>query len=157
MAKTQIKLICGKKSFSCNEIIPYIYIGTNACCEKHFDRNLLKMGIKADISLEKAKIDAPYGVDYYLWLPVADGKAPTQSQFMLGVQMLDFCVNHKIKCYVHCKQGHGRAPTLAAAYLISHGLTVKEAINFIAKKRPVTHLNQRQTNSLKRFQKQCQL
>lgn len=64
--------------FEHSKITKYIYIGTNMCCQQtYFNKNLLKKGIKADISLEEVKIDQPFGVKFYLWLPTKDHKAPT--------------------------------------------------------------------------------
>jgi len=45
-----------------NYITNGIYIGTNQCCQTHFDEKLKKEGIEADISLEEEKIDAPFGI-----------------------------------------------------------------------------------------------
>ncbi|MBI2672067.1 dual specificity protein phosphatase family protein [Candidatus Woesearchaeota archaeon] len=135
-----------------SQINSFIFIGTNMCCQFHFDKSLLKKGIRADISMEEKKIDTPFGVYYYLWLPVNNHKAPTQKQLNLGVNVLDFFVKNKIKCYVHCKNGHGRAPTLVSAYLIATGKNVKEAVEFIKKKRNSIHLDRVQINSLKKFE-----
>lgn len=41
------------------------------------------------------------------------------------------------KVLLHCSMGKGRSPTCAAAYLIISGMTLKEAKNAIASKRPV--------------------
>ncbi|MBI4135486.1 dual specificity protein phosphatase family protein [Candidatus Uhrbacteria bacterium] len=133
-----------------HKITEYIYIGTNQCCQTHFDERLLAKKIRADISLEKNRLDAPFGVDYYLWLPVADHKAPTARQLELGIAMLRFCVKHHIAVYVHCRQGHGRAPTLVAAYLTTTGMSVKEAVAHIKRRRPITHLNPVQVRALAR-------
>ncbi|MBW2965893.1 dual specificity protein phosphatase family protein [Candidatus Woesearchaeota archaeon] len=139
-----------KLTFEYNKITDYIYIGTNQCCQIHFKKELLGKGIKADISLEKERLDAPFGVDYYLWLPVKDHTAPSQKQLIIGVNFIENLIKNKIKVYVHCQRGHGRAPTLVAAYLISKGKTVKQAISLIKKKRSVIHPNKIQINVLKR-------
>ena len=137
-----------------NYITDGIYIGTNQCCQMHFDELLKnKEGITADISLEENKVDAPLGVDFYTWLPVEDHKAPSQSTFELGVSILENLVAKNQKVYVHCKNGHGRAPTLVAAYLIKKGKKVDEAVNFIKEKRPVIHLSDEQIEALKNFEK----
>ncbi len=141
----------GPLIFEYNKITDYIYLGTNQCCQLHFKKELLRKGIKADISLEKERIDAPFGVDYYLWLPVKDHTAPSQKQLTLGVNFIANLIKNKIKVYIHCQRGHGRAPTLIAAYLISKGKTVEQAVDFIKKKRPVIHPNRIQVNTLKRF------
>ncbi|MBI2552758.1 dual specificity protein phosphatase family protein [Candidatus Uhrbacteria bacterium] len=134
-----------------HKITEYIYIGTNQCCQTHFDERLLAKKIRADISLEKNRLDAPFGVDYYLWLPVADHKAPTARQLELGIAMLRFCAQNRIPVYVHCKNGHGRAPTLVAAYLMTTGMNTLQAAAFIKKRRPITHLNPVQVSALMRY------
>lgn len=141
------------KTLEYSQITSFIYIGTNMCCQSHFDKSLLKKGIIADISLEEKKVDAPLGVSYYLWMPVNDHKAPTQKQLNLGVKVLDWLVKNRIKCYVHCRNGHGRAPTLVAAYLIANGKNTEESISFIKKKRKSIHLDKVQIDALKKFEK----
>lgn len=137
--------------FEYNQITDLIYLGTNACCQAGFDAELLKKEIKADISLQGDHVDHPYGVEYYLWLPTKGHQTPTQAQLILGVQALDFFVKNNIKVYLHCKNGHGRAPTLLAVYLVSGGMNVQEALDFIKQKRPSVHLNEIQIQAVKDF------
>ncbi len=139
--------------FEYDKITEYIYIGSNQCCHVHFRGSLLKKGVKADISLEKEKLDSPFGVDYFLWLPVIDHKAPTQKQLMVGAKAIKDLVDSKIKVYVHCKRGHGRSPTLVAAYFILKGMKANDAIKKIRQKRNVIHLTQLQIKALKKFEK----
>lgn len=137
-----------KEKLNYNYITDGIYIGTNQCCKTHFDEQLLKDGISADISLEKNRVDAPFGVDFYIWIPVKDNEAPTPDQLGFGVQTLEKLVAMQKKVYVHCKNGHGRAPTLVAAYLIKKGKTVEEVIMFLKSKRSSIHLNETQKQAL---------
>ena len=37
-----------------------IYIGTNLCCQTHFDKKLLNKKIEVDISLEETRIDKTF-------------------------------------------------------------------------------------------------
>lgn len=136
-----------------SKINDYIYIGTNFCCQKHLDKNLLKKGITADISLEEIRMDTPFGVKCYLWLPVKDHYPPTMYQFLIGVSCIDNAVKTKNKIYVHCKNGHGRAPTLVAAYLIIQGMSVKETIDFLRSKRAGVNILPAQLSALTKFQK----
>ena len=136
------------------QITEEIFIGTNACCKAHFDEKLLKKGIVADISLESEKLDTPWGIKYFLWLPTIDHTAPTLGALVLGTQMLTFLVNQKMKIYVHCHNGHGRAPTLVAAYLISTGLSIKKSIKLIAKQRPEIHIEPVQKAILEKFKEE---
>ena len=139
--------------FEYNKITRYIYVGTNKCCTIHFKKELLKKGVKADISLEKERIDKPDGVDYYLWLPTKDHTAPSKQQLSMGVSFIRDLVKKKIPSYVHCRNGHGRAPTLVIAYLISEGQNVDEAIEFFKKKRPTMHLGKIQVSALRKFER----
>lgn len=136
-----------------SKITEYIYIGTNACCQKHFDKNLLKKGITTDISLEEIKMDTPFGIKCYLWLPVKDHTAPSLYQFAMGVSCITNAVKTKNKIYVHCKNGHGRAPTLAAAYFITQGMSVKKAIVFLKTKRAGVNIQPAQLKALRQFEK----
>lgn len=137
--------------FEYNKITKYIYLGTNQCCQTHFKKSLLKKGIRADVSLEREKLDQPAGVRYFIWLPVADHKAPTQKQLLIGAKLIKDFVDNKIKVYVHCKRGHGRSPTLIAAYFILEGISFKNAIRKIREKRDI-HQTIGQLNALKKFE-----
>ena len=136
-----------------NYIADGIYIGTNMCCQTHFDESLRAKNIEVDISLEAERIDVPFGVNFYLWLPVKDEHAPTQDQLTFGASAIEKFVAMKKTMYVHCQNGHSRAPTLVAAYLITQGKTVDEAIEFIKTKRPVIHLRDTQKLALELFRK----
>lgn len=129
-----------------------IYVGTNVCCQVHFDERLSQEGIEADISLEAEQVDAPFGVQFYLWLPVVDHTAPTPEQLEVGVTILKTLVTLKKKVYVHCKNGHGRAPTLVIAYLIKQGNSVEEAEEFLKTQRTSIHIQDIQDKALRMFQ-----
>jgi len=138
-----------KNKLDFNYIADGIYIGTNQCCQTHFDEDLVKGGVRADISLEEERLDAPFGVEFYVWIPVKNHEAPTKDQLEFGVSVLNKIIAMKKKVYVHCKNGHGRAPTLIAAFLIKQGKTTDEAIALVKSKRPSIHLTEAQKESLK--------
>jgi len=139
------------KQLEYNYITDGIYIGTNQCCQTHFDAKLKKKGISADVSLEEERIDAPFGVHFYVWIPVKNHTAPTQRQLDFGVAILERFVAIKEKTYVHCQNGHGRAPTLVAAYLIRRGMGLDDALAFIKRRRPSIHLERAQKQALAKF------
>lgn len=142
----------GHQKFQFNQITDLIYLGTNLCCTAtpHI-KVLLDLGIKADIDLEEEKQEQTPDIDTYLWLPVKDHHAPTQEQLDTGVAVIDSLVKNNKKVYIHCKNGHGRGPTLLAAYFISQGMEVNEAIEEIRSKRSEIHIREVQTNSLNEF------
>jgi len=65
-----------------------IYIGTNQCCVMGLADVLKKENITADISLEENRLDVPFGVDIYVWIPVVDQMAPTQDQLSFGAESI---------------------------------------------------------------------
>jgi len=140
------------KHLEYNRIEKNIYIGTTICCRVHFEK-LLEMGILADIDLQEEKMDNPSGVKSFLWLPVIDFNAPEQSQLIIGAHFIEDLVNHDMKCYVHCNAGHGRAPTMVAAYYILKGMTPAQAISKIKKKRSKVHPTKVQRKALDIFYK----
>ena len=142
-----------------NYIAEGIYIGTNQCCALGLSEVLKKDGITVDISLEDIRLDHPFGVAMYVWLPTPDHIPPTLDQLTFGVQALKETVRQKRKVYVHCKNGHGRASTLVAAYFISLGKTADESVEIIKNGRPAIHLQDIQKEALGQFalaQKQSQ-
>lgn len=136
-----------------NHIAEGIYIGTNQCCQIHFDSTLLhKENIAADISLEENRIDVPFGVKFYVWMPVKNHTPPSPEQLEFGAAALQTLVAMKKNVYVHCKNGHGRAPTLVAAYLVrAKAMEPGKAETFLKTRRPSVHLNQSQQEALKLF------
>ena len=147
------KIHSGKLIFEYSKITEYIYIGTNQCCQHHFNKSLIKKGVKADISLEEKKLDQPFGVRYFLWLPTKDHKAPTFKQLLIGANFIKQLVENKIKVYIHCEHGHARAPILVAAYFILKGKNTNNTLELIKKKRPNIHLNKYQIKALEEFNK----
>lgn len=135
-----------------NQITDLIYLGTNLCCTAipHI-QVLLDHNIRADIDLEEERQEQTPNIDTYLWLPVKDRQAPTQDQLDTGVAVIDSLVKNNKKVYIHCKNGHGRSPTLLAAYFIFQGMEVLEAIEKIKSKRPQIHLQEVQINALNKF------
>lgn len=139
---------------SYNKIIEYIFVGDNKCCKGKFVDELLKIGIKADISLEKERIDTPFGVKFYLWLPTKEHKPPSLEQLLSGACFLKSLTEQKIKTYIHCEHGHSRSLTFVAAYLmLTKKMNVEEAINFVKIRRPEVHINPIQKKALKNFEK----
>ncbi|MCR4278926.1 MAG: dual specificity protein phosphatase family protein, partial [bacterium] len=106
-----------------------------------------------DISLEGEAIDQPFGVETFLWLPTEDHSAPEQNSLWLGVHHINAVLARKGKLYVHCKNGHGRAPTLASAWLITQGMTTDEAVQTVQEKRQEAHIERVQIFALRQFEK----
>lgn len=133
-----------------NQITEHVWIGNNMCCSVHAGE-LLQLGFDADIDLEETRPEAPPFTKIYLWLPTPDHTSPTQDQLHIGVAMITELVKRNLKIYAHCRNGHGRAPTLVAAYLITQDKSIEEALAFIKSKRPKVHLQDSQIEALNVF------
>ncbi len=136
-----------------NQITNNIYIGSNQCCVMGIAEVLKNEGVTADISLEDIRLDQPFGVEEYVWLPTPDHTSPTQDQLGMGAEAIDSLVKRNKNVYVHCKHGHGRATTLVAAYFVLRGKTLQEAEDLIKSKRPTIHLQESQREALRIFWK----
>lgn len=133
-----------------NQITETIWIGNNMCCDMH-NRKLIDLGFDADIDLEEQRGEEPPRTHIYLWLPTQDHAAPSPDQLSAGVASLENMTARKLKVYVHCKNGHGRAPTLVAAFFITQGMGIDEATATIKAQRPAIHLNETQIAALAAF------
>lgn len=135
-----------------NQITENIWIGNNMCCMVH-SKELMALGFDADIDLEEDRPEEPPHTKIYLWLPTTDHTPPSQDQLRTGVATITELVKRNLKIYVHCQNGHGRAPTLVAAYLTTQGKSVDEAVEYIKLKRPPIHLQASQVEALREFAK----
>lgn len=149
MEHDQVKL-------SYNQIDDCIFAGNNLCCQTHFHDELLSKGITADISLEIENLDSPFGVNYFFWFPWKEDTAPSSQLIDLSHRVLDDLIKHKIKTYIHCKNGHGRTSTFLASYFIHrYGVTTDQALEMLLKKRPSAHWNFVQEAFLRDFERRA--
>jgi len=144
-----------KPPFEYNFITEQILLGTNACCMVHFDKGLIEMGVTGDISLEEERLDAAQGAEFFLWLPVKDHTPPSMAQLRVGTHTLRELVDSGEKVYVHCRNGHGRGPSLVVAYFILLGDDFETAHAKVKEKRSVIHLDDGQIERLKEFATWC--
>lgn len=143
--------------FDYSQITDNIFIGSDLCkgmsCPVHgpeFEK--LKILVELNLSVEKKEIP-PDGIDIYAWIPVGDSHAPTQEQLDLGTAIINEAVRNGKRVYVHCKNGHGRSPTMVAAYFVRYmGKTVDEAVAVILHHRNEVHLVFEQREALGKFE-----
>jgi protein-tyrosine phosphatase len=71
-----------------------------------------------------------------MWHPIHDMHAPTVEEMDALIDALRARLDNNEGIVVHCGAGIGRAGTVAAAILISHGLSVDEALTTVRASRP---------------------
>jgi len=113
---------------------------------------LRKRGITAIVSMRPRLYhqDSLTGFNM-LHLPTVDKTPPSLEDLKRGVKFITQEMESGGKVYVHCRVGEGRAPTMTAAYLISTGMSVADALATIKKTRPFIAPNQAQLDQLHAF------
>ncbi len=119
-----------------SEVEPGLYVGG-----QHTRGGLARMlaeGIGAVVNMREESDDAEREAapEHYLWLPTTDDHAPTPEDLTRGVGFITEHVAAKRGVYIHCASGVGRAPTMAAAYLVSTGRAPEAAWAAIRARRP---------------------
>ena len=133
------KILRRVKGFSppnISEVIPGLYVGGQQT--KRGLHQMRALGITAIVNMREESDDAVRGVamNYYLWLPITDDAAPSLDDLERGSRFIEAQLSAGRGVYVHCASGVGRAPTLAAAYLVHKGKTPGDAWSTVADGRP---------------------
>lgn len=133
------KILRRVKGFSppqISEVIPGLYAGGQQ--NKLGLRPMRSLGISAIVNMREESDDAVRGVtlDHYLWLPITDDTAPELDDLERGSLFIEKQLSAGRGVYVHCAAGVGRAPTLAAAYLVYKGMIPEKAWATVREVRP---------------------
>lgn len=147
-----LPLITGVPIVRFSRITPQVFVGPQY--RRLGKRRLEAMGLTHGINLRVEFDDAAHGLalENYCHLPTVDDGAPTLEHLEKGVAFVQEAVSNGGKVYIHCAGGVGRAPTMAAAFFVSTGMTTDEALAFIQKHRPFIYLVPEQTEQLRRFE-----
>ena len=135
-----------------SQITPQVYIGP-----QYFRvgrSRLIEQGFthSVDLQLEFDSGSMGLGLDSHCHLPTVDDEAPSYDHVQSGIQFIDEAVKDGGKVYVHCASGVGRSPTLVAAYLVSTGMSLDEALLVMVEARPVIHPSDEQMKFLRQFE-----
>jgi len=120
-------------------------------------QSLSRNGIQAILDLREEARDntkefAKYSINY-LKVGIRDRKTPDKDQLNQILDWIRINVEGGKKVFVHCNLGRGRAPSIAAAYLISQGMDSKNSIKLIKKTRRYAYFNREQQKFLEEFEK----
>jgi dual specificity MAP kinase phosphatase len=117
-------------------------------------KKLKALGITAIVNMRTHHVfvKAQYVGIKYLHLPTVDNTPPTLADLIKGAAFIDDEIKNNGKVYVHCRQGLGRGPTMALAYLIKTGLTFDDAFRLIKRVRPFIDPKPEQIQRLKELE-----
>ncbi len=146
-----MRIITGAPIRSVSQITPQLHVGGQY--RRRGWPRLASRGITAVVNMriEFDDNDAGIAPERYLHLPTVNDEAPTLEQLRAGVAFIAEEIARGGGVYVHCGAGVGRAATMAAAYLISTGLTPDRAWARIREVRPFIRPTPVQVAQIERF------
>lgn len=133
-------------------ILPWLYVGGQYKI-RGLDK-LKKWGITGVINMRQASFKQASHADWldYLHLPTQDLTPPSIEKLDAGVAFINKHKTHNGKVYVHCRWGEGRGPTMAAAYLISRGMSTDQSLDAIRDIRNFIRLSDSQLSRLREYE-----
>ena len=153
-----IPKISGVPLLQYSRVTVSLYVGPQY--RKNGKRALLKAGITHIVNMRSEFDDALYDLtlgdnipDYYCHLPTVDDEPISERHIAKGIQFIDSAIRVGGRVYIHCSAGVGRAPSMAAAYLISCGYSAEDALDQIRRVRPFIKPTPMQIAALKQFEK----
>lgn len=151
-----VRIVSGAPIRRFSEIQPQLHVGGQY--RRRGWRRLEARGITAVVNMRIEVDDGLLGIapQRYLHLLVEDDHAPSLEQLRTGVDFISAEIAQGGSVYIHCGSGIGRAATMAAAYLVSTGLTGEEAWARIRAVRPFIRPTPVQLEQLQRFAAQAQ-
>ncbi|NTV62923.1 MAG: dual specificity protein phosphatase family protein [Oscillochloris sp.] len=118
---------------------------------------LYSLGVRAVLSLQAERVDRFHGPppQRTLRLLVTDFHPPTIDQLSQGVAFIAAAHAEGLPTLVHCHAGVGRAPLMAAAYLVAvHDMPHRTALAHIRNARPIIAPNPSQIARLREYEHQ---
>ena len=127
-----------------SQITDNIFLGSSLCLNDaaiESQQILRDAGVTALISLRRTREETPDFIYNLLWLPTVDDTPISKLSAHVAADFIERHVEFDKKVYIHCKLGHGRAPTTLASYFVlKKGFTPEEAVKFIQERRPEIHI-----------------
>ncbi|MGJ3238041.1 MAG: dual specificity protein phosphatase family protein [Anaerolineae bacterium] len=151
---TILRSVTGKPVRRLSEITPQIFVGGQPAMS--FWKTLHEWDVGGVVNMRgeydyTVKADALNLSLSFLHLPTVDTEAPTLEHLHEGVDFIQKQVATGCGVYIHCWEGLGRGPTMAAAYLVSTGMSPQEAWDKIREVRPFIRPTDVQIERLETF------
>ncbi len=146
-----VRLITGANIRRVSQITPRLHVGGQY--RRRGWPRLAARGVTAVVNMRSEFDDRAAGIapPRYLYLPTEDDDAPTLEQLRRGVEFIAQEIARGGGVFVHCGAGVGRAAAMAAAYLVSTGLSPEQAWARIRAVRPFIRPTPIQVLQIERF------
>lgn len=140
--------LTGVPNLKYSRIVKDLYVGGKLSKIGIFFLRLNRFG--SILNLRSEFDDETLGIDgfNYFHIRCEEFHPIMKKDFKSGVRFIDHELKNSRKIYIHCAEGVSRAPSFAAAYLISQGYSLESAINTIKEKRPFINILDGQIKSL---------
>jgi protein-tyrosine phosphatase len=135
-----------------SQVDPLLFVGGQFHPQQW--KQIHALGVRAVLSLQAERADAftTPEPEQALRLMVPDFQAPSLAQLAEGVAFIEAAHAVGLPVFVHCHAGVGRAPLMAAAYLVARrAMTVPGALGTIRSARPIIRPNRLQRARLAEF------
>ena len=141
----------GTPVWQLSAITPQLYVGGQHYKQGY--QRMLDFGITAIVNMRREHCDREKGIacERYLQLASVDNTPPRVEDLLSGVEFIGAEIARGGKVYIHCAVGCGRAPTMAAAWLISSGDSPTQALRRIRQVRPFINPTKEQKRALEDF------
>lgn len=145
--------VTGVPTLAFSRVTDQLYVGAqyNAAGRRVLDKH----GIDYVVNMRAEFDGAAHGLAtaHYCHLPTIDDDAPSVEHLLQGAAFIHAATAAGGRVYVHCAGGVGRAPTMAAAYLITTGKSLDEALAMIRRVRPFIYVMPPQMATLRAFER----
>ncbi len=150
-AERTTRIIMGVSPARTSRVLPNLYVGGQP--KKRGRPLMARRGISAVVDLRREYGDARHGLMYekYLYYPTDDDDTPKFEELQNAAKFIEECLAEGRGVYLHCANGVGRAPTAAAAYLITAGMSAEEAWAKIRAARPFIRPTKVQRDAIDQF------
>ena len=149
--------LTGIPTLNFSRVTPQLFVGPqyNTRGRAHLEKN----GIHYDVNMRIEFDDAEHGLALanYCYLPTVDDQDPSFEHLDQGATFIRDALAAGGKVYIHCAGGIGRAPTMAAAYLMHTGMALDEAIAAIRGVRPFIRIMEPQMICLQEYEKRIRV
>ncbi len=142
----------GSPIWRLSQLSPQLFLGGQHYYKQGYAA-MRRRGITAIVNMRRQHSDVAKGIagERHLQLATTDNTPPSVQDLTRGAIFIRDEIERGGKVYIHCAVGCGRAPTMAAAYLISAGHTPASALERIRQTRPFINPTAKQRRVLDDF------